>query len=43
MQRINNGQHDEIERIEDTKGYNSKIESLLTELQAANTKNDELR
>jgi hypothetical protein len=36
MQRINTEQHNEIERIEDTKGYNSKIESLLKELSASN-------
>jgi len=32
MQRINTEQHNEIERIEETKGYNQKIEQLLLEL-----------
>lgn len=43
MQRINTEQHNEIERIEDTKGYSHKIESLLLELQQSNKKNEELR
>ena len=41
MQRINTEQHNEIERIEDSKGYNQKIESLLNELAVSNQKNKE--
>lgn len=43
MQRINTEQHNEIDRIEDTMGYNSKIEGLLQELQTTNAKNEDLR
>jgi hypothetical protein len=43
MKRINSSQNEEILKIEDTKGYNAKIEQLLNELQASNAKNEELR
>lgn len=43
MQRINTEQYSELERIEDTKGYSSKIDQLLSELSVVNTRNKEIQ